>query len=237
MKRLKIKKVIKLLLLICLFQPLWAQKAGFKTEQLKYSRVKQAYKSKWPALQKELAEMKINTETFDIYLRAFKYEKQLEVWVKNKTDQTFKRFKTYAICASSGNLGPKRKEGDGQVPEGFYRIEAFNPVSNYHLSLKVNYPNASDVKMGKKPLGGDIMIHGNCVTIGCIPIEDDPIEELYVLCVQAKSGKSHLPVDIFPCRFTPENEKMLRTQHDADKLKFWEGLKEVYESFERNKKR
>lgn len=237
MKWLKTKKVIKLLLLICMFQPLWAQKTGFKTEQLKYKRVKQAYATKWPVLQKELLALKVNANAFDIYLRAFKHEKQLEVWVKNKTDQQFKLLKTYAICASSGDLGPKRKEGDGQVPEGFYRIEAFNPVSNYHLSLKVNYPNTSDVKLGKKPLGGDIMIHGNCVTIGCIPIEDDPIEELYVLCVEAKTGKSNLPLDIFPCRFTPENEKMLRGSYGSDKLKFWEGLKEVYASFERSKRR
>ncbi len=110
----------------------------------------------------------------DILLRAYKQESELELWAKNKKDKQYTLLKTYKICASSGTLGPKRKQGDIQVPEGFYVIDRFNPVSNFYLSLGVSYPNASDKILGVKgALGGDIFIHGNCVTIGCLPISDD----------------------------------------------------------------
>ena len=70
-----------------------------------------------------------------IYIRSFKYDSQLEVWVKNEMSDPFKLFKTYKVCALAGTLGPKRMEGDYQVPEGFYYINEFNPKSNYYLSL------------------------------------------------------------------------------------------------------
>ena len=79
-----------------------------------------------------------------MYLRSFKYDKQLEIWVKSSAKEPYKLFKTYKVCQQSGAMGPKRVEGDYQVPEGFYYINEFNPNSNYHLSLGLNYPNASD---------------------------------------------------------------------------------------------
>jgi murein L,D-transpeptidase YafK len=79
-----------------------------------------------------------------MYVRSFKYDSQLEVWVRSNNSEQFKLFKTYRVCAMAGSLGPKRMEGDYQVPEGFYYINEFNPKSSYHLSLGINYPNASD---------------------------------------------------------------------------------------------
>jgi len=138
-----------------------------------------------------------------LYIRSFKYDSQLEVWVKNTKEEKYKLFKTYKVCALAGTLGPKRMAGDYQVPEGFYYINEFNPRSEYHLSLGLNYPNASDrILSDSTQPGGDIYIHGSCVTTGCIPITDQQIEELYILAAHAKDmGEDFIPVHIFPVNF------------------------------------
>lgn len=138
-----------------------------------------------------------------MYLRSFKFDSKLEVWVKAARGDKFKLFKTYKVCALAGTLGPKRMKGDYQVPEGFYYINEFNPRSNYHLSLGLNYPNASDrILSDSLAPGGDIYIHGSCVTTGCIPITDQQIEELYILATHARSqGQDFIPVHIFPIDF------------------------------------
>lgn len=226
-------RVIKILLLVILCHHALAQ-GTFKSSQLKYQRVKKAYETKYSGLKKELTNAGFNVTNFEVYLRIFKYEKEVQVWLKSPGTSKFKLFKTYAICSSSGELGPKRTQGDGQVPEGFYEIESFNPVSSYHLSMKVGYPNKSDnLKAEGKP-GGDIMIHGNCVTIGCVPIENDPIEELYILCVEAKDKKYKIRSDIFPCKFTDENVKMLKKNFPEEKNIFWETIKVGYDFFEKS---
>jgi murein L,D-transpeptidase YafK len=139
-----------------------------------------------------------------VYIRSFKYDSQLEVWVKNSKEERYQLFKTYKVCAMAGTLGPKRMAGDYQVPEGFYYINEFNPKSEYHYSLGLNYPNASDrILSDSVQPGGDIYIHGSCVTVGCIPITDVQIEELYVLAVHAKDlGQDFIPVHIFPVNFS-----------------------------------
>jgi murein L,D-transpeptidase YafK len=138
-----------------------------------------------------------------VYIRSFKYDSQLEVWVKGTQQDKYKLFKTYKVCALAGTLGPKRMAGDYQVPEGFYYINEFNPHSEYHLSLGLNYPNASDRMLSDSTQpGGDIYIHGSCVTTGCIPITDNQIEELYTICAHAKDlGEDFIPVHIFPVNF------------------------------------
>jgi len=138
-----------------------------------------------------------------VYIRSFKYDSELEVWVKNSKEERYQLFKTYKICALAGTLGPKRMAGDYQVPEGFYYINEFNPRSEYHFALGLNYPNASDhILSDSVQPGGDIYIHGSCVTTGCIPITDGQIEELYVLAVHAKDlGEDFIPVHIFPVNF------------------------------------
>jgi murein L,D-transpeptidase YafK len=140
----------------------------------------------------------------------------------------------------SGGLGPKRKQGDRQVPEGFYEIEVFNPLSNYHLSLGINYPNKSDSIISKyTDKGGDIYIHGGCATIGCIPLTDEMIKEIYLLSVFAKeAGQKNLPVHIFPTRM--ENIDMARlifgNSHKQELLDFWKNLRMGYTYFQVEKR-
>ncbi len=172
-----------------------------------------------------------------IYIRSFKYDRQLEVWVKSDSSRKFSLFKTYKICMQSGTMGPKRMEGDYQVPEGFYHINDFNPNSKFHLSLGINYPNASDriLSDAGRP-GGAIYIHGNCVSTGCIAISDEPIEELFVIASAAKSkGQEFIPVHIFPARYNhkPSLDFLQNAIKDNNYLlKFNKNIREVYDFFE-----
>lgn len=211
---------------------------SFRTEQKKAARVKAAYTEKWEDLKKELVKKGLNAESFEIFIRAFKQEEKLEVWARTRGSQAYTLFKTYDICESSGMVGPKRKQGDGQVPEGFYTISVYNPYSSYHLSLGVSYPNASDRILGKGNLGGDIMIHGSCVTIGCIPLTDTYIKEVYVLAVEAKNaGQAAVPVHIFPCKMTEKGMQLLKDEYEgkATLIDFWTNIKSGYDSFEKTK--
>lgn len=225
------KPIIKILLLVFIGVNSLAQKASFKEQQLKNKRVKQAYSEKWATLEASLKAKNINPANIEVFIRIFKHEEELELWVKNKADQKYTLFKKIPVCAQSGDLGPKRREGDGQVPEGIYDIPFFNPGSNYYLALKVGYPNKSDRILAKGPTGGDIMIHGNCVTIGCIPLQDDPVKDVYLLCVEAKNKNNSIRVEIFPCRFTDKNSKLL-SAYSEEKIKFWNTLKPAYTYFE-----
>jgi len=215
------------------------EQTSFKQEQLKNSRVRTAYAEKWAAIKKVLRQQEVDTSAFEVAICCFKKENQLEVWIKSKQSNEFNFKITYAICAQSGGPGPKRMQGDGQVPEGFYHVRVFNPYSNFYLSLGINYPNASDKILGKgKNLGGDIMIHGNCVTIGCIPLTDDKIKEVYVLAVEAhNSGQKEIPVFIFPNRMDSDGMKWLAAQtKDGQQIAFWNNLHSGYEFFEKNRR-
>lgn len=176
----------------------------------------------------------------DIYIRSFKAQNELELWARDKHTDEYILVKNYRICALSGILGPKRWEGDHQVPEGFYYIEEFNPRSDYHLSMLVNYPNYSDMLLSdKKRPGGDIYIHGGCQTVGCLPMTNNIIQELYVTCLQAKlNGQHNIPVHIFPTRFTRSALDFLGREYgqEDEKQKFWVNLKYQYDYFERRHK-
>ena len=176
---------------------------SFISYQKSFPRISDVLNRKEDSLKKQFEEKKLAWPAKYIYLRSFKYDSQLEVWVKYDQAEKFKLFKTYKVCALSGSLGPKRMQGDYQVPEGFYYINEFNPKSVYHLSLGLNYPNSSDKLLGDSlQPGGDIYIHGSCVTTGCIPITNQQIEELYILASHAKSeGQDFIPVHIFPVQF------------------------------------
>lgn len=175
-----------------------------------------------------------------MYIRSFKYDKQLEVWVKGEAREPFKLFKTYKICMQSGTMGPKRMQGDYQVPEGFYQINEFNPNSNYHLSLGLNYPNASD-KILSDPArpGNSIYIHGNCVSTGCIAISDDPIEELYIIASAVRTnGQEFIPVHVFPVRYNiKKSMDYLNNTIKADAYlqQFNKNIREVFDYFETRK--
>jgi murein L,D-transpeptidase YafK len=126
-----------------------------------------------------------------------------------------------------------------QIPEGFYHIDRFNPYSNFYLSLGINYPNKSDRILGNKSnLGGDIFIHGDCVTIGCLPITNDQIKELYIICVEARNnGQTTIPVTIFPSKLSETEYKRLtdKFSSDSDKVGLWTDLKEGYDIFNKTK--
>ncbi|HEY3402683.1 MAG TPA: L,D-transpeptidase family protein [Ohtaekwangia sp.] len=213
---------------------------GFKQEQKKYQRVKDAYLEKEETVKGYFLEKKLGYDKFNLFIRAFKKEMKLEVWIKENNKTEYALLHTYDICSSSGISGPKRKEGDYQVPEGVYSINHFNPVSNFHLSLGLDYPNASDkILSDKKHPGSAIYIHGNCVTIGCIPITDDKIKELYILAVEAKNnGQSKIPVHVFPCKLNDTGMTSLKREFSADagRIAFWENLKPIYADFEATKK-
>jgi murein L,D-transpeptidase YafK len=134
-------------------------------------------------------------------------------------------------------LGPKRKEGDGQVPEGFYHINVFNPSSNYYLSLGINYPNKADkINSNHKSLGGNIFIHGSCVTIGCLPMTDDLIKEIYLFAIYARNnGQTKIPVYIFPYKMSKANHQEHLKTASPLQMSFWENLKKGYDVFESKK--
>ncbi|HWP45014.1 MAG TPA: L,D-transpeptidase family protein [Blastocatellia bacterium] len=182
----------------------------------------------------------INFPPDSILLRVFKRERVLELWARDSKADRFELVKQYAVCSSSGQLGPKRRQGDGQIPEGFYQVDRFNPVSNFHLSLGIDYPNRSDrILGGAGDLGGDIFIHGGCVTIGCVPITDEGIKELYLIAVEARSsGQTAIPVHIFPSRLDEAGMRRLEREYAGDGrlIEFWRNLKEGFDLFESRRK-
>ena len=222
-----------LLLLFLIFY-----QTNFKKEQLKFKRVKAAYTLKYDGVIANLKKHDIDPNSFELYIRVFKFDDLVELWGKNNSTGQYTLFREYNVCMASGELGPKRQEGDRQVPEGFYHIDRFNPNSNYHLSLGINYPNTSDKILGvKNQLGGDIFIHGACVTIGCIPITDNEIKSLYIYCLEAiNSGQKKIPITFFPAKFSSENKAYLKTLNVSNQTRvLWESLELGYTYFNESK--
>ena len=231
----KVNKMKSLILYSLLFFSFAFMPDSFKSQQQKFSRVKTAYEEKEKLVKELFSSKGIELSSATIFIRAFKKEAQLEIWAKSTKQENYTLVKTYAICSSSGNVGPKRKQGDSQVPEGFYEIDRFNPSSNYYLSLGVSYPNASDKLLGSKGnLGGDIMIHGNCVTIGCMPLTDDKIKEVYLMAVESKSSGHSIPVHIFPCKMDEKGMSYLEKEFKEypGLISFWKNIQKGYSSFE-----
>ena len=167
-----------------------------------------------------------------VFIRIFKEEKELELWVDD--GKVFKHFKTWPICKYSGKLGPKLKEGDQQAPEGFYFVprSRMNPRSRFHLSFNLGYPNTYD--RAHKRTGSALMVHGNCVSIGCYAMTDTRIEEIYSLCDAAQiNGQRFFRVHCFPFRMTEANMK----RHAQSKwIEEWYNLKQGYDWFEKSKR-
>lgn len=176
----------------------------------------------------------------EIFVRWFKHEAALELWAR-EGQRPFRLIVTWPILSSSGVPGPKRRESDRQVPEGFYEIARFNPESLYHLSLGLNYPNASDRMLGDpRAPGSDIFIHGKEVSIGCAPIGDAAIEELYLAALDARAaGQQRIAVHVFPARMEGANWMQFaarETQRRPALAKFWEQLQPAFEAFERTRR-
>lgn len=170
-----------------------------------------------------------------LLVRTFKEEGVLELWGAPSGRASFKRVASWPLTGYSGDLGPKRRRGDRQIPEGFYRIDHFNGASRYHLSLHIDYPNASDrVRGHKRHPGNNIFIHGNELTNGCIPIGDEAIEQLYVAVLDSQNAGHTTPIHIFPCRFdTPACTRRLRaaTRPRSALVAFWANLEEGFRHF------
>lgn len=163
-----------------------------------------------------------------IFLRIFKEPGELEVWLM--AGDRFRHFRTYPICNYSGDLGPKLEEGDRQSPEGFYSVgpEQLNPNSQYHLSFNLGFPNAFDRSQGRT--GSYLMIHGDCLSVGCYAMTDAGIEEIYLLAEAALTGgQQSFWVHAFPFRMTEAN---MAARAQSPWVKFWRNMQEGYVLFE-----
>jgi murein L,D-transpeptidase YafK len=215
------------------------ESSDFRSVQFASGRVAESWKKYNDSLSKEFRNKGVAYPPKDIYLRAFKSQNEMELWARNSDNSEYKLIKTYRICAISGALGPKRMQGDRQVPEGYYFITDFNSRSDYYLSLQLNYPNYSDQVLGSQKAGGDIYIHGGCVTVGCMPMTDEGIQEIYTVCLNAKlNGEENIPVHIYPTRLNKNGYNYLNKEYtrDTTKQQFWAQLRSGYEYFEKNHK-
>jgi murein L,D-transpeptidase YafK len=166
-------------------------------------------------------------------IRIFKESSELEVW-KRTASGDYKLFKTYEICAWSGELGPKFQEGDRQAPEGFYTITPglLNPNSNFYLAFNIGFPNKFDQAHGRT--GSHLMVHGDCSSRGCYSMTDESIAEIYALVRESfAGGNSSVQLQIFPFRMTPQN---LARHASSPHLAFWKDIKEGHDRFELTKR-
>jgi len=159
---------------------------------------------------------KVSYPPREVAFIALKQEKKLELWARDNGE--FRFIRDYAIQAASGVAGPKLRQGDKQVPEGIYRIEELNPNSHYHLSMKINYPNEFDLfhawQEGRVNPGSDIFIHGRAVSIGCLAMGDETIEELFVLTAQV--GTENMKIVI-----APHDPRIYPLKADSEKDPKW----------------
>jgi len=217
--------------------PTTAQAGTFLSRQLRAPRVRAALQTHGDRLREDFSRAGAAWPPRDLFLRAFKLEAALEVWAAPRAGTRRVRVWSIPLCALSGDLGPKRRRGDGQMPEGFYRVDRFNPWSSYHLSLGLNYPNLVDqARAAPGDPGDDIFVHGGCATIGCVTIEDEPIERVYLAAVMARDrGQRQLSMHVFPCRFGEarcEAALAESARDDARLESFWDSLRPGYLAFE-----
>ena len=199
------------------------------------ARMEAAQRAREGVVRELFARARTSFPPAQLLLRAFKRERRLEVWAEPRLAEPFRHVTTYQICFASGGLGPKRRQGDGQVPEGFYTLGYLNPSSPYHLAMLVSYPNESDRILGDKhDPGGEIMIHGDCVSAGCLAMSDERIEELWVMATSVMwqiGGKVH--VHILPSR---DMAQLLGSSLKPEHHELWSNLEEGLEAFEREKR-
>lgn len=187
-----------------------------------------AYAAQKPVLEQALADKGLQLGS-PVYLRITKQPAELTAYVRGE-DGAFKPFRSWPVCSVSGTLGPKMREGDGQAPEGFYRIKPaqMNPASNYHLAFNLGYPNAFDQANGRT--GSFLMVHGSCVSIGCFAMTNPVIEEIWTLMQAAfEGGQTSVDVHVFPFAMTEEN---LAAQWGSEHLPFWSSLAPAWAQFE-----
>lgn len=190
-----------------------------------------AGRSQAPLSEKTLAEIASKNMDKDspILARIFKEEAEMEIWKKDRDGQ-YALLKTYPICRWSGDLGPKKKEGDRQAPEGFYTITPgqMNPASNFYLAFNTGFPNAYDRAWGYT--GSELMVHGDCSSRGCYAMTDEQIQEIYALARESFfGGQKAFQLEAFPFRMTALN---MAKHRNNPNFAFWKMLKEGYDHFE-----
>lgn len=170
-------------------------------------------------------------EISSLTLIGLKEERLLEAWA-HPEDGEPELIRTYPFTAYSGKLGPKLREGDLQIPEGIYRVEYLNPNSSYHLSIKIDYPNAFDREKGaidgRESLGGEIFLHGRAVTIGCIPIGDEAIEDLFLIVSQVGTGQTEVIITPFDFRIREDRPEIEAVEWEGE---LYEKITEALEPF------
>jgi murein L,D-transpeptidase YafK len=162
-------------------------------------------------------------------IRTYKKEAELEIW-KMKSNGEYALLKTYPMCRWSGQLGPKKREGDMQVPEGFYSIAPgqMNPNSHYYLAFNVGYPNAYDRAYGRT--GGNVMVHGVCSSAGCFSMTDEQVADIYAIARDSfAGGQREIQLQSYPFHMTAENMAKFRLDPNID---FWKNLKDGSDHFE-----
>ncbi len=174
-----------------------------------------------------------------LYLEGRKTEGELLLYAGNHGDTPMRLIHRFAVLGQSGGLGPKRREGDLQVPEGCYTIDRFNPKSRFHLSLGLNYPNAADLHFADPAQpGSDIFLHGGALTVGCLPLGDPGIERLYLICHDHHAASRRpIAVHLFPCAMDATQwasvlePALAVAENPAPLRRLWRSLTSIWESF------
>lgn len=195
------------------------------------TRAQRVVAAQLPKLQRQFAQAKLKLGA-PIFVRIFKQEKILEIWVQK--NRQFELFKTYPIAYYSGTLGPKLQEGDKQTPEGFYYVRPLqlNPNSRFHLAFNIGYPNRFDRSLSRT--GSAIMVHGNNVSTGCFAMTDPLVEEIYTIADQAlNAGQPFFRVHVFPFRMTKAN---MQKHRQSPNYAFWQNLQTGYQWFEKKRR-
>lgn len=174
----------------------------------------------------------------EIFLRGMKREGELELWARDRDGESFRLVRTFRVRAQAGVPGPKRREGDLQVPEGFYEVDRFNPESSFHLSLGLNYPNASD-RILSDPVapGFDIFIHGGDASVGCLAMGDPAIEEIFLAANDSIARP--IRVHLFPARMDAPDWPVWRDARLASQPELrmlWEQLAVGWDYFARERR-
>jgi murein L,D-transpeptidase YafK len=188
-------------------------------------------RSQQPISSATLAQMEAldTTASSPTLIRTYKKEAELEIW-KMKSNGEYALLKTYPMCRWSGQLGPKKREGDMQVPEGFYSIAPgqMNPNSHYYLAFNVGYPNAYDRAYGRT--GGNVMVHGVCSSAGCFSMTDEQVADIYAIARDSfNGGQREIQLQSYPFHMTAENMAKFRLDPNID---FWKNLKSGSDYFE-----
>ncbi|MBI4701307.1 MAG: L,D-transpeptidase family protein [Deltaproteobacteria bacterium] len=195
-----------------------------------WNRAARALSQRATAVRQLFADAGVAFPPAQMLLRGFKQERRLEAWAASTPAEPLAHVTTYEICYASGTLGPKRKQGDHQTPEGFYGIDYFDPQSRWHLALHVSYPNRSDRILGDRRDPGDgILIHGKCASVGCISLTDERIEELWTMAKPAHDAGTRVHVQLLPSRNIPA---LLASAEHPEHGAFWENLQPGVRHFE-----